>query len=274
MKDEIIKLYLEGKSIRQIEKYVPIKRTRIGFILKEANIPRKSCGNPYKLRRYNLNQNYFECIDTNEKAYWLGFIIADGHVSDDGVVITLKESDREHLSNFLKCIDSNSNIHYIAKTKSYSISVYSRDLVKSLRDLGLDANKSYNAKVPPIKQKFIKAFLRGLFDGDGSLAVSKNIYKKGKHPTYMVSICGTYSLVNKMVETVSKDLNFKNKVKLSQKTDTFFVASWGGNPQVYKILSWLYEDTSYPYLQRKYDRYITLKIIMDNGGSGYRLSSR
>jgi len=150
MKNKIVELYQQGFSTRQIENFVPIKKTRINSILLESGITMKSKGNSYKMRRYDLNESYFEMIDTEDKAYWLGFILADGHVSDECLTIGLAEKDIKPLKKFLTCIKSDSPIKFYKSTLSVKINLYSLTLVQSLRKLGLERNKSKTAIFPDI----------------------------------------------------------------------------------------------------------------------------
>lgn len=258
--EEIIKLYQSGLSIRKIEPLCNVRRTRIGTILKLNNVKTKSCGNPYKIRKYKLNEHYFDNIDTENKAYWLGFIISDGHVSNDGVVIGLCIKDENHLNKFLKDIESDTKIKYDNKTKSCHISIYSYDLVESLRKLKLSKNKSRNAVFPKIRIGLIRHLMRGMIDGDGSISITKNKYKKGIHPNFAIKMCGTENIVNKFQYYITTKLKIDpSKIK---KSDTGFCQiGWGGNNKTFKIIDWLYKDANI-YLDRKYERYMRLKNIV------------
>lgn len=79
IKEKIIKDYLNNKSIRQIEKDYNVDRKTTGKFLEEKGI-KSLKGNHY--RKYFHNENFFENIDTEEKAYWLGFMFADGYISE------------------------------------------------------------------------------------------------------------------------------------------------------------------------------------------------
>lgn len=257
--NEIIRLYESGLSIRKIEPLCNVKRTMIGTILKTNNIKTKSCGNAYRLRKYKLNEHYFNKIDNENKAYWLGFIIADGHVSDDGLILRLCIKDENHLKKFLKDIESDTLIKYDIKTKSCNISLYSYDLVKSLRKLKLSKNKSKDAIFPSVKKSLLKHLMRGMVDGDGSISITKNKYKKGVHPIFAIKMCGTKDIVTKFHDNIINKLKLNNH-KISCTDNGFCQVEWGGNKLTIKILSWFYKDANV-YLERKYKRYIQLKEI-------------
>lgn len=52
--------------------------------------------------KYTFNENIFSIIDNEEKAYWLGFLYADGYLTDQGLFgCALQEKDKAHLNKFL-----------------------------------------------------------------------------------------------------------------------------------------------------------------------------
>lgn len=79
IQDKIIEDYKNGKSLRQIEKdYGVTRQTTAKFL--EKQFIKTTTGNHYRI--YHHNENYFETIDNEHKAYWLGFMFADGHISN------------------------------------------------------------------------------------------------------------------------------------------------------------------------------------------------
>lgn len=260
MKDKIIQLYNQGYSTRQIEKFCTLKRSRINTILKEAGVNMKSRGNPYKLRKYTLNQEFFNNIDTEEKAYWLGFIVADGHIRDDGIDIGLKREDRLHLKKFLEAVQSNTKITNRDSTMSSHISIYSIEMVAVLREMGLSRIKSVDAVFPAVKAELRRHLIRGIIDGDGSISITKNVYKTGINPTFSLSICGTEDIVQNIAYEVFRNTGAKVG-KIQHPQNSYSIKSWGGNKQVLHILDWIYGDCSI-YLDRKYKRYLNLKNLL------------
>jgi hypothetical protein len=142
----------------------------------------------------NLNTTYFKQIDTSEKAYFLGLIAADGNVhiklcKDRGnrydFRLSLKEDDKYLLEKFNNVIGNSLSIKTtkeklvsVKKSKSYMsskhciVSIYNREFVTSLVNLGILPNKSHlgidTSKIPT---KYISDFIRGYFDGDGCIGV-------------------------------------------------------------------------------------------------------
>ena len=219
-------------------------------------------------RKYTVNHSYFNNIDTPEKAYWLGFIFADGYISrrKDGhkyIGISLSSKDREHLEKFSNSIQSTYPIKIYESTSGYKVgNEYCRILIRSdnmfddLLNHGVLEHKSDILQPPNnIPYEFIRYFILGYFDGDGSICIKNN-----KYPHYSISICGT----KEMLEFISKYLIDNNIIKkynklYRRKEDCHVLQlSWGGNNIVNKILTFLYGDINV-YLDRKYELYIKCK---------------
>lgn len=246
--------YKAGISIRNLEKKYKIGRTTIGLHLKNNNVVRKPTGNSYKLRKYTLDERYFQKIDTPDKAYWLGFINADGHVWDDGLVIGLAAKDLTHLELFKTKIKSNHKIRYIKNTNANVMSLYSRALVQDLRNLGLQKQKSKTQIFPKIDSHLNNSLIRGLLDGDGSITKRSSKYRPG----FSVNFSGTYETMFRIKEIVCEELEV-SKSKIIEVKNNFCTLTWGGNFQSEKILDWIYKDSSAENrLSRKYSRYLEL----------------
>jgi len=93
----VIERYNELKNLKKVAKSFNVSLRPIVRILKKNNIELTN-------RRYDVNHSFFEVIDTEEKAYWLGFLYADGCVrktrSGSQVVLKLSIKDEEHLVMF------------------------------------------------------------------------------------------------------------------------------------------------------------------------------
>ena len=91
--DKALEMYKNGVSLSQIGKELGINRKRLSKDFKKLGIEIVQNG-----QKYLYNQNIFEIIDTEEKAYWLGFLYADGYINiNHGVELCLAECDYEHL---------------------------------------------------------------------------------------------------------------------------------------------------------------------------------
>lgn len=143
---------------------------------------------------YYYNKNYFENIDTPEKAYWLGFIAADGNLyRRDGhqglVSISIHEKDIELLENFKKELNTTKPISVVrdkrrSDTIMASLQVTSDKIFNDLLDKGVGIRKTFDLDLMQIFKnipcRFQSDFILGYFDGDGSITVSINGISKSK----------------------------------------------------------------------------------------------
>jgi hypothetical protein len=118
------------------------------------------------------NIDIFQNIDTEEKAYWLGFLYADGcvHSQENKIELGLAEKDYEHLNKFRNFLQIKNKIAYRDSTKSYRLSFRSKKSKQDLIALGYIPCKSLLLHFPNSQQVpdyLIKHFIRGYFDGDG-----------------------------------------------------------------------------------------------------------
>jgi hypothetical protein len=135
------------------------------------------CGRTYN-RTYHCNEDYFASIDTERKAYWFGFLMADGYNSGNEVVVNLKRTDDNHLLKFLQDIQGDHSISYgidrqkykgnILVRKKASVRISSMKMCADLHKLGCVRAKSLILKFPDfLPADLLPHFLRGYFDGDG-----------------------------------------------------------------------------------------------------------
>lgn len=213
--------------------------------------------------KYNYNENYFEKIDTEEKAYWLGFIAADGSIINNGnaLEISLSSKDHEHLIKFLKAIEGDSNMIKTRQsndgTNTYHatsrIRVCCKKMCDDLAKFDIVPNKGDKLCFPTfLKKKLLRHYLRGYFDGDGS--ISTNGKNRNGSPKYAINIIATEEFLNGFMEFfIHKGIS---KVKLQSKNK---MKTWNkvGINQITIVLDYLYKDSSV-YLDRKYTKYINI----------------
>jgi hypothetical protein len=124
-----------------------------------------------------INENYFDKIDTQDNAYWLGFLYADGYVnkSNRRLQLCLAIEDEEVIDKFMVAIgDTNGKKKYYGPYKSNrQIQVHyyinSKLLVSGLIKHGCTNKKSKTIRFPVLETKELQlTFLSGYYDGDGS----------------------------------------------------------------------------------------------------------
>ena len=176
-------LYKTGDySITKIAEKLDLNRKRLSRMLKDTYPDINIRKDGKKI----VDSFAFDIIDTEEKAYWLGFLYADGYVSDGylnhRVEIALKYSDYNHIIKFQKFLKSNHKINKkIIKKEdgkifySARLTIQDEHLCNSLRKYGCINNKSLIVQFPHFLDKnLMRHFIRGFFDGDGTLSKTKN----------------------------------------------------------------------------------------------------
>jgi len=204
---EELKKLLDGKhSQKEIAKVFGLKkRQAIAKRIKEYNLSHL----PTKGKWKSFNENYFETIDNEEKAYWLGMIAADGSLytpppryKRKRINLSLAEKDLKHLKKFGKAIEANFEPRKRSRKLNGKVFYRYRYLLSSnkmyydLINKGILERKSLVLEPPKnVSMDLIRHWIRGYFDGDGCIHLNK--YKRG-----IVSIAGTESVMNFIKEIV------------------------------------------------------------------------
>lgn len=260
--EEIIDNYINNKkSITQMAKEYDCKRFQIYYILEKNGIPRKS--NSEANRRYTIDENYFDVIDTPEKAYVLGFLFADGYNNNinNSIVLSLNQSDYQILEDIKELCHSNKPLYFYEAVHRDGVMRYyanmtlcSKHMCDSLNDKGMVPNKSLVLDFPKgVPDEYMSHFYRGYFDGDGCFHHYSN---------------PRYNNRNLVQLTSSAIFCEKSKEYLNHKLGVHFYITdakhWSSNTKNLRIsshddvktfLDWIYQDASIK-LQRKYDLYI------------------
>lgn len=199
--------------------------------------------------RYKYKKDAFKDITTESEAYWLGFILADGH-NHNNKCLRVDIKDEGHLEKLSEMIYSEKKPiqtfdHGFGTIYSFNCAVV--NVVANLNEKGIVRNKSQIATIPILENSLFNHFIRGVFDGDGSLCytMEKN-YRR-----YQFNICGAESLMNSIKEILSTELSIHigyGKMKSIHRIHK------KGNQQILKIMDWLYGNSSV-HLERKYTKY-------------------
>lgn len=246
------KMYLEGKSIEQIALTLHLERRKFSYYLKDNGIEVK---NPTVKRK--LNESYFASIDTEEKAYWLGFLYADGCVSvrtrngkekSINLEVGLKESDEEHLVKLAKSLSyENYKISHRERTNSVRIVICSTKLCRDLIDKGCVPNKSLKLQFPDfLPLHLVDHFIRGYIDGDGYVGVRQNKTSQ----TLRIGVIGTLSMLEGIIkhfDLQAEDYNLRHDKRHSEA-----IHSIEFNKNATLKIAKIYKDSKI-HLTRKYD---------------------
>lgn len=217
---------------------------------------------------YFCDYHYFDNIDTEEKAYWLGFLTADGWInknekSNAGVTgIELQYGDINHLKKFNKSIGGNYQItdRWIKCSLSDSdrkhhmccIRIFSLTMYKSLVEKGFTNNKSYDFHVPLLNHDLLRHYMRGYFDGDGCFTFTNK--------TFHINFITASKMLNDDIIKILKlqNLNPVQQIYINDFNTTMYRLNINKNQERLDFLDWIYKDC-HIYLDRKYKKYLKVK---------------
>ena len=214
-----------------------------------------------------VNKNFFKEW-SNEMAYVLGFLAADGYLTHNkrgANYWSIKITDRALLYSIRKIIQSNHKINFREKRGNesaiYRLQIGSKEMCEDLNKLGLTTNKTKSLSVPFVPDEFFSDFVRGYFDGDGHVWVGE-IHKERK--TRYITINTVFTSCSKkflvsISDRLKKLIDIKGSIrekKLGCYTLTYSVTS------SLKLVNFMYnsinQSDSSLYLKRKkkvFDKY-------------------
>lgn len=241
--------YNNGMSLTSIGKKYHVDRGKLSKRLKKDGVEIINHQN-----EVTFNENFFDVIDTEEKAYWLGFMYADGYVSkkDGGIELSLKSSDINHLRKFTKSLDF-TNKHLFQDDIRCRITFRNKHMRQSLINLGCVPQKSLILTCPnktQVPSFLFNHFARGYVDGDGYIGIGLNHKKERTKPR--INVLGTEKFLTGFVS----NLGWKNNIR---KHNNIFCVEYSGK-YVMDYLDQIYSNAMF-YLDRKYEIYQTLKEI-------------
>lgn len=246
---KVIQLYQQGLSLREVAKELGVSKFPIRNILLEAGIQLRATG---QQPIYDIDDTFFEVINTQEKAYVLGLLFADGTASTTprykAFSISLTEDDKFLLIAITRLLRTNKPLNYISpRSDRYSnkgqwrLVITNAKMVEDLLSSGLSERTSF----PPIPQELYPHFIRGLFDGDGCVSLAK----RGDCEFY---IMGTETLL-KEVSNILFDADIFMCEPKHVKSGMYKIRL-SGRDNLRKIGRYLYGEADV-FLQRKYDKF-------------------
>lgn len=252
-KEEIVSLYNEaGVSAKDVAKIYNCSDRYVRIILRKWGIKLKSKKEACK--KYKTNDNFFNTIDTEEKAYFLGFLYADGYNENcKGIVrMNLHSKDKHILETFTKYTQPLKKLYYFKKKDQYAIHIVSRKMSDDLVVLGCPQAKTRILTFPTEEQvpnHLMRHFIRGYFDGDGCI----HITKKNKP---CIIFLGTQNMIEGINNFIGNScgvqyLNIKTNKK---KNIILYRITYCSKHSFIKLKDFFYTDASV-FLYRKRDKF-------------------
>lgn len=256
-REKLIELVNQGKSGKQISKEMNIDYSNMHRWLRKLGINLPNYHNELK-----FDNTVFDTIDTEEKAYWLGFLYADGYIQPNGniVELALKGEDRDHLEKFRQFLHNKNEVKMgkaRCEGKEFSrcrLSMCDKHFHDALISKGCIPNKSLILTFPNksifASEDLIVHFIRGYIDGDGTVTYGSTGYA-------IYEIIGTYEFLEGIKQQFPRmftQTHYKNKRRPN--SNTYFIGLAAKKSAKFGEL--LYSNATV-YLQRKYNKFIENK---------------
>ena len=251
-----------ARKVGTYEKAVRQRLQALGVKIRSASesIKLSTSGKSYS----TLNIDFFKNIDTEEKAYWLGFLMADGCVREyrSGCYQTsleLSTIDKELVYNFRDAIKCDGPI-YSDDIRTRFV-VTNTQFARNLISHNVVPHKTFNKVFPNLNKKLYRAYILGYFDADGSITLYQSKDKTHIERARFHIACGSYSFLEKIKEILEEEaglcFNTKslNTMHCNSKMTELYTAKM---PNIAKIYDYFYTDVTIPFMQRKKDKFDTI----------------
>ena len=255
--EEMVIKYNNGEKIKQISKNYNIPTHIIKHFFKLKGIKLRE--NRLEFRIYPINENYFDEIDTNSKAYFLGLLFADGCNTGKTISISLSnEEDAKILEFFSKEIYQCNKPLKVNKTKyklAYRFAITNKHMCNKLINYGMIPNKSLKLKYPNgLNDNLFFSFLLGYFDGDGCARIIKG-HKKDSLRKVTFSILGTQDFLIEIKNKINQLLKLDYDIKIYKNKNThIYELRIIAIDDVYKLFKAMYSENNI-FFERKYNKF-------------------
>ena len=207
------------------------------------------------MRKKVYNENYFEKIDSEDKAYFLGLIYSDCCIVNNQdeyrykITLKLHTKDKHILEDFIKSVSGEMSLWFHGQRNICEVSLSGKKIVKDLEEKGLHPNKTFTITYPEISEELERHFLRGYFDGDGCIRINTDKRDGSKR--------GDLRLVSgsiEMFEMINERMNVLFGTNLNKlygpKNKEYKFIGWAGMKDIEKIYEGFYVNANL-FLNRK-----------------------
>lgn len=260
-KQFLIECLNQGLSTRDIEALpnVSVKRSTISYYIKKYGLTDLM---KYKKIKYK-DENYFKMIDTKEKAYIVGYTLADGYISKNSLEYGCALEDKEILEFIGNQLGANviEDTYLNKESRRFPrarILIGNKQLVKDINKFGYKDSKTF----PRISKDLEHYMLLGFFDGDGCITYG---HRKDRDRIWQkVSFTGSYKLLIAIQKLLIK-LDITSSVR-PKSDENCFILELSSKKDVYKIMEYMYGSRDLIVLHRKYKKYNALRLEWEEFG--------
>lgn len=261
----VLAAYDRCKNVKQIMRETKLNRETIRQILFAHNITPVNAV-LVTSRKYTIDHDAFQEINTPEKAYWIGLLAADGTIDEvkRAVRLGLKEEDLYMIERFRDFLKSNKPIYTDRKTLNGKVFVSRRfeaisvKIVDDLARVGIFARKSFTLPMPKIPTDLYSHFIRGYFDGDGCITFNNcKGYVMGEASIITSLECG------QIITSVLKQQGINARLTTTKHTngiDRMYIVRMSGIFNMEIFCDYIYKDSTI-HLNRKHEKYLYLKEL-------------
>jgi len=258
-RDLVVKTYKKLGRVKLTAEHLSISVRSVSNILKERNIP--SVPRNLRNKKYEINCNFFKNIDTQEKAYILGFLYGDGciiqHKSKKySMSLEIKSEDAYILDEMKKHMESTHPLYYRKRNKKWSetatLVITNQKMCNDLIKHGMHVRKSFDLEFPhKMNQLLYSHFIRGLSDSDAYIGIDKK-----NRATW--NFIGTSEICHS-IKTILLEQNISTRLKVVNRySRPLMRVVCTRKSDIIKLYKFLYNESTI-HLTRKYDIFSNVK---------------
>lgn len=264
-KSELESLLKAGMTTRDMESILNIKRSTISYWIHKyglEDLMKYKQGHPYR----------FEKIDSKEKAYVLGFILADAGITNQTCDIGVSIRDKEVVEFIANIIDAVPNYDYSfnKKTRRFPRARTSKKITDIKKFSS--GEKKQDRHYPRVSKEYERYLLQGFFEADGTITWGRR--KDRDRIWHKVSIKSSYNLLVGVQMVLSNLVGINTAIR-PVKNENCFVLEFANRKDIIKFLDFIYPDDSFIVLKRKYLKQYALRLeLEENGESSHKRQYR
>lgn len=212
----------------------------------------------FVLKKRTVNEGFFSSW-SKEMAWVLGVVYTDGYIdpgrqenpsrpiSSTTAFMSIGQKEPELLLKVIRLMDSNAELITITGG-TLTFSVYNNKIYSDLVNIGLRPHKSLDMRFPDVPKAYLSHFIRGCWDGDGSIGFYNGRYRAR-------FFCGSLTFIERLVNhLVAAGLPQRNLyIRYTKRNKPFYSVSFSGKYTV-SLYEFLYKDADPScYLERKHE---------------------
>lgn len=265
-KEYLCELLDKGETYRSIGKILNLHHNTIYYYVHKYGLDEHT---RFYSQKQHSNSNYFEIIDTKEKAYLLGFILADGSICDDYLDIAVSTSDRVVVDFIAKTLSSKvTESTKLDKSKRIFPKVRTCLRVPHLNK-HVGGNKKEDRHYPRVRKELEQYLLRGFFDADGCLSwgYRKDRGVEHKRMWCFIDFANHLKCLSGVQKLLFNTLSIPTIVR-PRNDGRMYNLRFDSKRNVLKFLHYIYEDEEFMILDRKYNKYKAMCLELGEFGEG------